>query len=271
MIFYKGKLKLTLGKIDGIYDMKTDLLITWPRHIDYPLFRLTLAKYRWYFEKIYIALVQSNLPRDLSVFLIETLPWAQFVKPPAVRSDWRDNAIYDLLIHSQAEMILFLEQDFLIKDGVLLDFAVNCHQPFLGFREGERIHPGFVLIKREIIEKTSKDFSANPPAHDHFGQFFQEVAKLVKMKFIEEYGFDKKVHYYHLNGLTQNFQCYQERQPFYRPEEFLTYNSCCLRLDIRQEPEFLLLQKEIELRHGGSDVEFIKKFFPSEARHGRHL
>lgn len=240
-----------------------DALIVWPNHIDYPLFRKTLDTYKAYFNAIYVALSPSNVSdRDVTLFLRAALPYVRFLIPQPIKSDWRDNAIHELLLNSTADTVLFLEQDFLMREGLPFEFAHNFGGPFLGFKEGERIHPAYALIKRALIERTSRDFAAHPElGYDHFGKFFVELKSYVTMRFIDEFGFDNKYHYYHLNGLTQNFHCYHENQPFYRPDEFLTYVDSSLSLPVVHCPEFRLLCEEIKVKHGAGNLKFIKQFF----------
>ena len=71
------------------------------------------------------------------------------------------------------------------------------------------------------------DFSANPPKHDHFGKFFEEVLSLTPKNFrmeLLEMGIENRKDTYHLGGLTQNYYSFKHNDPLYKPKEFLAYN-----------------------------------------------
>lgn len=245
--------------------MKTDALLCWPRHVDFPLFRYLIEKYRDCFNEVYIALVRGLADRDISDFLYKAMPFVKFIRPPDHRGDedWRDMAVRDLLIFSKAESVLFLEQDFLFNDRVA-NFIRSCDRPFVGIREGERVHPAFALVSRELVDKTSRDFVANPPAYDHFGKFFIEIGQLTDMRFLDEFALQSRRDFVHMNGLTQNYMCFKEGQPFFRRDEFLTYNHLIQKLDIPQHREFMELSKQIEEKRGIDDVALIRNFFPKK-------
>ena len=249
--------------------MKIDLVTCNPRQVDYPLFRHNLLFMYQYFNQVFIVLTQGNRP-DISEWLTKAKEYSKvrFLKQPPTdgKSDWRNLAMNEALIHSKSDYILFMEQDFLLKNEKMLEFINKYDRQFLGFMEGERIHPAFSLVKRDLIDKTSKDFSANPPYYDHFGKFFQEIKKLTDMRFLEEFSFEKRKDWYHLNGLTQNYHCFKEGQPFYRKEEFLTYNHGCLMLPIDHNPDFKPLMEGIDKTFGLGDIKSITNFFPKEVK-----
>lgn len=241
----------------------TDLLITQPKHIDYPLFRAWLGRYHSCFENIYVALLDGNPDRNLSQALTKEMPYVQMIYPPIVKSDWRDNALHELLIQSKRKRVLFLEQDFLMRDDAIVKYVINSNEPFIGHKEGDRVHPCFAYVTRDLINQTSGDFSARPPQYDHFGLFFHELKKLTPMLFLEDLGFTEKQDFYHMAGFTNNYHCYKLGQPFYKPEEFLTYNHYALSVAVDIPFEFEQYMQEIDGKYYRSelDVPFIKKFF----------
>ena len=192
----------------------------------------------------------------------------KFIKPPRSNgvNDWRDLAVRDLLVHSNSDYVLFLEQDFLFKNETIFEFLPKYTRPFLGYKQGERIHPAFALVARSVVEKTSKDFSARPDhGYDHFGLFFMEVLKQIdEPRFIDNYNFENQKHFYHLNALTQNFHVFQAGEQFFKLDEFLTYIDGCLTLKVPQSDKFQALCEKIINRYGKGNIKFIRDFFPKE-------
>lgn len=145
-----------------------------------------------------------------------------FLMPPGhVIGDWRNVATNRALSISQSDTVLFMEQDFFIESGGHLTnaWAQLINYDAVGFKQEERIHPAFLLVKRKFIDMTSKDFSANPPHYDHFGKFTQELEeKKCNIKVLKD-GF------MHMNGLTHNFNlCMRnEVENIYRKDEFIEY------------------------------------------------
>lgn len=248
--------------------IKPDVIVSWPHHMDYPLFRYNMQRFKKYFGNIYVTFTQNTMPDPhYNRFLIKNVPEIQFITPLDAPGDWRDVSVnFILKNYSKASHVLFLEQDFLIRDRrffevVFTEFQYN----FMYYQEGERIHPAFALVPREVIDKTSKDFSARPPLYDHFGLFFREVGELANGVNIENIGLHDFEDYHHMAGFTQNYNCIKEGQPLYRPEEFLSYNHYVQKVPVVQDPSFLELCQYIEKEYGSGDTKgYIKNFFSEE-------
>ena len=250
---------------------KPDVLLCAPYHMDYPYFRYNLPLWEQYFKKVFIALTQDTMSPNLGQWIIncpeyKNVKWVR--TPKKSNEDWRSSSVRDMLISfSKAPYVLFLEQDFLLKDISFWDKVISALDTYdwVYYREVDRIHPAFSLIRRDLLDKTCLDFSAHPP-HDHFGEVFRELEHIVDKKIeLKELGFKDKVDFYSQNGLTNNYWVHQLKQPFYKEEEFLCYNYLCQKLPIIQNGEFLKLCKEITDQHGKGDYEgFISNFFPKE-------
>lgn len=262
--------KRKMGK-EEVKLLKPSLLCCWPAHIDYPLFRLRLRLLREYFGDVIIAITQeahgeSRLADEVLNDLL--IPKIVF-HVQEQQGDWRNNAVREALQRARDPYVLFLEQDFLFKQTVL-DEVLETKKDFVYYKEGDRVHPAFALVRRELLNRTSKDFSASPPEFDHFGLFFQELWRLSKDRkggeyeriSITRYSLLNGRDFYHLGGLTQNYHCFKHQQPFYQPETFLAYNYYVQQLPINQHPDFIKLAREIEDTHGQGDREgSIKHFF----------
>lgn len=244
--------------------IKPDVCLVWPKHVDYPLFRRQLSQMRQYFDNVYICMSEHYRLLDIEPFLREHLIDCTFVDVKYGVQDWRSRAVKSVLELVQSDYVFFLEQDFLFghtfhMPNILL--YLNYHSDvFVGYKEGERVHPAFAVVKRHDIHRTNKDFAAYPDQGlDHFGVFFQELCNVIKFVDIRELGFQEGKDFYHMAGLTQNYNCFLDHQPFYKPNEFLTYNEQSLVLG--GYDKFVALEKDILEKHQGGDSMMIKSFF----------
>jgi hypothetical protein len=117
-----------------------------------------------------------------------------------------------------------MEQDFILADKDILLREGDV----LGFKEEGRIHPGFLKVKRSLIDKTSKDFTAYPDeGMDHFGKFVKELEGLT-----DDFTFLGKEYYHHMAGLTQNYRLeYVGDVANYKPQEFEVYKKIAKMLE----------------------------------------
>jgi len=217
-------------------------------------------------SNVYIALTQDENPPNISQFIItrpeyKDVKWIHPQKNPQI-TDWRDLAMKEAMAQISSEYVLFLEQDFLIKDQFVLNKIIDNLDTydFIYYQEGERIHPAFFLTKTNNVRRSSMDFGAHPPEHDHFGGIVNSMPYENKAD-LKDLGFWPDVDFYHIAGLTQNYHVYKMGQAMYKMDEFLTYNSGCLKLEMTQEPMFYSLCEEIERVCGVGQVDKIKQFF----------
>ena len=249
--------------------MKPDLILTQIKHTDYPVFRLFLDRYREFFGRVIIYFsehnrfpyfdhfIQKSLSKFDCVFLDPVLTdWAT--------EDWRNKSTNEMLKYSKSDWIASVEQDFFCKDWnrLLLNTqeAMKTHD-LIGWWNSTNspyIHPSFWFIKREILEKTSKDFSPFPKINgcDHFGMITLDVQRLGgKIKTIQEMGFVDFDDFLHLGGVNMNYlEGLKPEYVFHRPDWFYIYNYWCRKADIPQSPLFTKISLEVEER--------LKKMFP---------
>lgn len=245
------------------------LVLTLPAHVDFPLFRYRLEQWQHYFQDVFIAFANTNQPEVYVDWFKEHYPKVvTFVPVHLEGTDWRDNAVSSILDvaqwNKQTTHYLFIEPDILIKDDSFWGTVLKHDQNFIYYMEGDRIHPAFALVKKELVQKTSQDFAAYPDVGlDHFGKFFTEVSAMTSGVDLRVLGLKEREDYYHMAGNTQNFSCYKNNEPFYKPDEFLAYNYLCNNLDIPMPEGFRKLAKNIEVEKGRGDTEgVIKNFFP---------
>lgn len=221
-----------------------DCVISWPQHLDYPLWRKFIHENRSKFNKVIVIFTQMNTKGDYREFVKETMAKDDITfdnnNPVSASEDWRDVAVNKGLAYSTSKWVLFTEQDFLPSEGFWEE--VSSLKKVLGIVAfgawvERRLHPCCIFAKRSEIEKTSKYFGVIKDKLDHFGKFQQDLIDLGPVLVIPEST------YSHMNGLSQNLHMLQTgEEPNYRPNEFKEYCKRCLELSLH--PDFEKLFKE---------------------------
>jgi hypothetical protein len=151
-----------------------------------------------------------------------------------------------------------MEADFFVTDWNKLfkDFEeamktsdmIGCWSP----SQFPYMHPCCLLIKRELLDKTNKDFRAHPEilGSDHFAMITRDAEKLgAKITTLEDLGYKEWEDYYHLGGLTYAFQDWKGPTTHFgmkSPEAYYVYLNKARQLDITQSSEYLKQAIEIE-------------------------
>ena len=208
-----------------------DVIVSWPKSMDYPLWRKQMQQLAPYFNKIFIVFTETNKGIDYSDFVKSAINDNKFVflDSPEVKpgEDWRNVAVNEALRLSKASVVWFTEQDCLIVDPAfwtilrvaLLKFDV------IGYKDGNRLHPSNLWVKREFINKTRKDFSVVPDRSDHFSKFYFDLrhanARIHNFKSNQDGSFE---YFYHMNGLSHNLSLIQDGEmPNYMVADFNGY------------------------------------------------
>lgn len=248
---------------------KPDLLICWIKHADYPLFRATLRKHRDFFGRIIIywsehfrdiyfdKFIQEDLDDLGDIVFLDNIDYKYGVE------DWRNVATNYMLKYADSEWVCSVEQDWFSKDwDQLLTMVTEAMQTNdlvgWGATSGAKqfyIHPAFWFIKRELLDQTTKDFSARD-GEDHFGWITRDVEQLgAKIFCIDRDGGlncspDPTAHSFHLGGVNQNYlEGLKPDFVFHRPEAFMVYNfECRWTPTIAHDPRFLALSQDIEAK-----------------------
>lgn len=238
--------------------MRKSLILSWISACDYPLFREWIRKWGVnFFDEILIYWdVQFRYPfywafieQELAKF-----PEIKFLDPIPVEKDWRHTSTTELINHATGDWIFSIEQDWVCRnweehfDAIKESLRVSDFFGWWNPTNNPYIHPAFWAIKRELLEKTSKDFSAHPEINgsDHFAKITYDVLELgAKIdKYEGDVSFDS-LHFHlgginqnYLNGLTKGFQ-------FHRPEIFKVYNTMSGLANVKQNPKFIQLIAQI--------------------------
>jgi len=223
--------------------MKPDILITWPSGCDYPLCRFQLSAFRSYFGKVIITFYPHGTP-DFRGFIRKTHKDWTFIESRESSVAWRETAVNLGLEESDSDYVLFTEQDFFWKDDHFLRTVFEAAKKWdtIGLIQGCRLHPCFLLTKRSLIEKTSRDFSVKGKDQDHFYQFGKEIREVGSFVDLKDLGLFSGRDWYHLSSLTWNLFRVKDWTPreFHYLADFLVYNTYSRTARIPQDPRWLV-------------------------------
>ena len=230
---------------------ETDIIVTWPRNCDYPVWRDFIRQYRHLFNKVIIVFMETNQGHDYRHFLRDAMAKDNitFLQSPKIQpgEDWRNVAVNLALEHSTSKWVWFTEQDFLIHDMRFLTVAVfgsMAEMDVIGMSAGGRLHPCCIFIKRETLEKTHKNFGIVPDRSDHFGQLQKDIEGQNMSRYY--YAEDPVNGFVHFNGLSHNWTLLSNGEtPNYKIEDFQGYLE--LSLDAEKYVELSPFWKRIAL------------------------
>jgi hypothetical protein len=202
-----------------------DVIVSWPRSCDYPLWRQFIRDNRARFGEVFVVLTELA-GKDISGFVRSNFPEATAIDSDG-SGEWRDAAVNTALDRSTASHVWFTEQDFWVTDAfwpqLTGDLAGVCldERPF---------HPACLLVSRELIEKTSRYFG--PAPMDHFGRFGTELLNLAEPTYITT-GFR------HFQGISESQMLrWQGQEPRFKPEQFREWADANLAADVPIEPSW---------------------------------
>lgn len=255
--------------------MSIDVISQVCQYVDFPLWRAWIKKYRGKFNEVICYPSKQHGTLDLEEY------WKQNFKENFVRDhvidwttpgiDWRQVECDPCVKRSKAEWIWFQEADFFCKDwdklfkdiekametSDMIGLWNETHFPY--------VHPSCLLIKREMLDKTSKDFSAHPEINgaDHFAMLTKEVQDLGgKITTLQDMGYNcdmsPDADCFHLGSMTYTYQDWDggtenDRIGARSPEAFMVYNHW-MRKESDLDPRFVQMSIDIE--------NFFKSRFP---------
>ena len=231
---------------------RPDIIVTWPRNNDYPVWREFIRDNRHRFNEIIIVFMNPNQGPDYSEFIREAMQtdYIHFVDSPPIRGgeDWRNVAVNAALLHSyNAPWVWFTEQDFYILDDKFwFEVYTKCQTyDVIGITQGARLHPACMFMRREALDNTKKNFGIVEGQSDHFGQIQKDIEsqKMRRCYFSDPTG----IGYKHFNGLSQNWTLLANGgEPNYEPEDFYKYLEACLNASVPLDPRWVeIAQKGI--------------------------
>lgn len=238
---------------------------------DYPLFRQNLTNYRNKFKKIILYPSRHHGVIDMEEFFRRIFPetWVtgHTIDWTTPGIDWRQEETMPCLALSDAEWVLFMEQDFFCDNWDKLWEDVEKaseNADMIGWWSNSAfpyVHPCFLLVKRSMLEKTSKDFRAHPEidGSDHFAMITHDIQKLGgKIVTLQSLGWQNWENAFHMGGLTYPYQNWigdgSDIFGVSSPEAFMVYNYYSRLANVEQSPFYLSLSFEVEKR--------LKELFP---------
>lgn len=216
-----------------------DIICCNPRDCLYPWFMRKMNNERHRFGKIIVIMTQQATEYNFTNYIKDNIKDVTIIEEYVDDGkDWRNAAITEALKISDGDRILFLEQDFLF-DQDFLDRTLSIDANTIGFYQGDRLHPAFLLVKRFILEKTRKDFSVDPDKGDHFSKLTKDLREIGGIYLLPD---DNS--WYHLAGLTQN---YRMTSHWYQPQIFSQYNKLSQDLPQHELWKGICHKKEVEM------------------------
>lgn len=201
-----------------------DVIVSWPRSCDYPLWRQFICDERGRFSRVLAVFTEHSGPVDYTDWLKANCPEVEFMDSLGRRRDWRDAAINTALAESTAERVWFTEQDFFVRD----DAFWNIEGSVVGFSagDGRLLHPASLFVDRKLIDKTSRYFGPEPV--DHFYTFAEELARLIPATLLPIWCYE------HLQGTTQNHSLIDKSEDtgVFKRVRFRDYLRSCLEASV---------------------------------------
>lgn len=239
-----------------------DIIVVAPESVDYVYFRKFLHDIRYNFNEIIYVFTKDSSEFNYSSFITKDLSFVKFIHVENKSNrDWRDIATNAGIECSNADKILFIEPDFKIDVSDLLNLNVT-NSVVSYYDNAFRIWPSFLLVKRDLLNKTNRNFSAGcfdqitrldsknfkiPMIKnkiteknilvDHFGKFTSDLLEMTDdFYFLNE----SNIKFYHYAGITYNFSlCRMNNlKHLYYPSIFLNYLKESLNCDVKHDKIF---------------------------------
>lgn len=205
-----------------------DVIVSWPRFADFPLWRQFIADERHRFGRVFVVFTEHDGP-DLSGWVRANFPEATFLdSPDRGEQDWRTVAVNAALDVSTAERVWFTEQDFIVTDPAT--FWPGTDVGVVGIPEpGSRtLHPACIFAPRELVEMTRRDFS--PDYIDHFARFVDELALLAPIHVIPG-------GWRHMQAISEGqYLISVGQRPKFQPHLFREWLAACLATRVPLHP-----------------------------------
>lgn len=223
----------------------SDLIVSWPRHTDYPLWRQQIHDNRDLFAKVIVVFTDMNVQKDYREWIKMVMKDddISFVDsdPVASPDDWRNIAVNTGLKYSDSEWVFFTEQDFFWREGFWDAVKVYmADADVVSVDVDGRMHPCCIFIKRKLLnEHTRKDFGVVPNMSDHFSKIQEDLQDQPKEWMPAGL-------YTHMSGLSQNmflltcrkFFGKDPREVMTYPKEFKKYCEDCLKVVVPMHRDF---------------------------------
>jgi hypothetical protein len=217
--------------------MKPDVIVSWPRSCDYPLWRQFIRDNRERFAKVIVAFTDHD-GHDYSGFVRSVFDATYVETHAGSGEDWRNVAVNAALEQSDSEFVWFTEQDlFFISPSsfwTIAEWVIYRRFDGFGWHENgeDRFHPSSLLVRRDLIDASSRDFAVGSEG-DHFARFSHELDRETTSMVVGQPGI-----YEHLQGLTQNHWLIDSgiTEGRFKEERLRQYITDSLEADVPLDP-----------------------------------
>jgi len=234
--------------------IKPDMVVVGPNNIDYPPWRELVAEKRDLFGKVLNVIHEANRRISFTSFIQTASPEIQTIDMPANSDCWRHTTTNVGIDECTSDWILFYEQDFLpLVENFFEEVFLAAEEGLpnggvVGFNykkswvHNERLHPAFLLISKNYLNQTTKNFRV-APGLDCFGSFSNELLNLhTPYLSLDDLNLEEGQEWYHWNGLTSNFSLVQSGgQANHQVAKFKEYVQRSLDAKVQQDSRFIKL------------------------------
>lgn len=209
-------------------------IVSWPDSFDFPLFRDKLPELLKHVDEVLICFTQHG-NHSLREWIKENSdPRVKFLNAEDGKKysgDWRNQSTNLMIDNSTGDVLLSLEQDFLIKDYQAFFTAIHKalhHSDVIFIQDGERFHPCFLAWKRKNMLPEKRNFSVMGTGQDHFCYFTKHLkGQDLNMVSLDDLNLFRGRDWFHLCGVTDN---YFAPKPYYDLDAFYFYNDKCKQI-----------------------------------------
>jgi len=236
--------------------MTIDLITVWPRNCDYPLWRQLIRDTRAKYGKVIIVFMETNAGPNYMDFIRGAMVGDDitFIEPQPTPpgEDWRHIATNAALAKSDGDWVFFTEEDFYPGIGFddQLDNLSREDCDVMAVYQGPRMHPCCIYIKRNVLEKTHKNFAIVPDKTDHFYLIQKDLEDNKAL-----IGIINQSTYFHYNGLSHNQNLANTTgEPNYETPTFVDWLKQSLNVSVPQDPMFEVMARAVISKYGTGDM-----------------
>jgi hypothetical protein len=212
-----------------------------------------MRKYRDFFDKIvlvwHVTYGHLNYSKEIEGYMKQDDITTFDLPRHSAAQSWKDVGNNAALNICTSKHVLLLEHDIIYHNDKFWEIVLNHSHPLVGWKEGaisnnyiteKRFHPSFLLVERELLEKTSKNFSEKKGVYDVYGGITPELQALAETVYLEELGLVRLVDWEHIRGCSYDYSMVQNnKSPLARRNNFRLFNQMSLEVEIEKHPAFL--------------------------------
>lgn len=225
-----------------------DLIVSWPRNCDYPVWRQMVRDNRHRFNNVIIVFTETWHGHDYREFIQDAMSEDKVIflqSPPAGgNEDWRNVAVNSGLQHVTSKWVWFTEQDFFPLAGFWEEVTKQMEEDVevIEVRDGARLHPCSLFMTRITLLRTQQYFGIVKDKLDHFGVIERDLWSIGQTgNPVKAYKLPSEV-YHHMAGLSHNMRLISEGElPNHSVPDFIQYLYRCHNLTVPLDARFITI------------------------------